>query len=556
MRKLNFQKIKEVIKMSKKKMSMGNDGIKDKYGEELPVLSKHASILEYEKLLDVKPPDFSKRTPGSPFWTRMAYFVTQQSINLQFQSFEISGKEKMGKDRGVLTVCWHTNGIMDVMPIIHHHPNYLVVGGRHDLVNHSILGFWARRLAVQPVVRQAELIRGGCSEEEAKYLNGRSLLRLSKGISSGFGGILMPEGTSHQNSHLIRLKTGPARVLTSAATIANFEGKLKPQIIPVGMHFRKRHLFRTDLWIECCDPIDYNLSEELLDMGAKYVKEEWIEPPAEDVYHVRDLLKENLDKITPGAVNWETYRGWRLLAHLKSRMENNTELTWREEVERAREWRELTEESMGTYEEQKEVGPRESKHTVLFSQAAEAAKILDEKNLDGRIIDKHGHLSKISPQKIFKSIPGTILGIILFPFLLFSSGVILALCYYLGNVTDEGEDARTSVHFVGFITTPLIIWPFMAALSVFLLAVLFGIRPAITGLEQITIFQSVPFYLLIWALMFPLFWLINVISFTFCFDSINNIYTEIKINNLNKSPSGKKLNDLLTSLNLEIKELI
>ena len=80
------------------------------------------------------------------------------------------------------------------------------------LVNHSILGFWARRMAVQPVVRQAELMRGGCTEEEAKYLNGRSLIRLSKGISAGFGGILMPEGTSHHESHLIRLKTGPARV--------------------------------------------------------------------------------------------------------------------------------------------------------------------------------------------------------------------------------------------------------------------------------------------------------------------------------------------------------
>lgn len=541
--------------MSKKKMSVGKDGIKDKYGEELPELSKHASILEYEKLLDVKPPDFSKKTPGSPFWTRLAYFVTQQSINLQYKTFEISGKEKMDKDRGTLTVCWHTNGIMDVMPIINHHPNYLVVGGRHDLVNHPILGFWARRLAVQPVVRQAELIRGGCTEEEAKYLNGRSLLRISKGISSGFGGILMPEGTSHQNSHLIRLKTGPARVLTSAATIANFEGRLKPNLIPVGMHFRKRHLFRTDIWIECCDPVEYKLSQELLEMGSKYVKEEWIEPPADDVYHVRDLLKENLDRITPGAINWDTYRGWRLLGHLKSRIQNKQKLSWREEVEGAREWRKLSEENLGTYQEQKEKGPKESKHSKLFLEAEEAAKILDSKNLDGTVINPNGELSKMSRKNILKSIPGALLGILLFPFLIFSSGVIMALCYYLGNVTDEGEDARTSIHYVGFITTPLIIWPFIAILAVYLLAVYFGVRPAITGLEQITLFQSVPFYLLIWISMFPLFWIINVTSFTFCFDSINNIYLELKLYDLNKSPSSKRLAQLLNSLNSKIKEL-
>ena len=241
--------------MSKKKMNTGKDGALDKRGEVLPELSKHASVLEYEKLLKVEPPDFSKKAPGSIFWTNVAYFLTNQATSMQYRTFETTGKEKLSKNCGILTVCWHTNGLMDVAPIMIHHPSYLVIGGRHDLVNHSILGFWARRMAVQPVVRQAELMRGGCTEEEAKYLNGRSLIRLSKGISAGFGGILMPEGTSHHESHLIRLKTGPARVLTSAATIANFQGKEKPQIVPVGLHFRKRHLFRTDIWVEFCDPV-------------------------------------------------------------------------------------------------------------------------------------------------------------------------------------------------------------------------------------------------------------------------------------------------------------
>ena len=178
--------------MSKKKMNTGKDGALDKRGEVLPELSKHASVLEYEKLLKVEPPDFSKKAPGSIFWTNVAYFLTNQATSMQYRTFETTGKEKLSKNCGILTVCWHTNGLMDVAPIMINHPSYLVIGGRHDLVNHSILGFWARRMAVQPVVRQAELMRGGCTEEEAKYLNGRSLIRLSKGISAGFGGILMP----------------------------------------------------------------------------------------------------------------------------------------------------------------------------------------------------------------------------------------------------------------------------------------------------------------------------------------------------------------------------
>jgi len=539
--------------MSKNKMSIGEDGATDKHGDILPELSKHSSVLEYEKLLNVQSPDYTNKTPGSTFWTKIAYFLTAQATKMQYRTFITSGKENMSKECGILTVCWHTNGLMDVAPIINHHPNYLVVGGRHDLVNHPLLGFWARRMAVQPVVRQAELMRGGCTEEEAKYLNGRSLIRLSKGISAGFGGILMPEGTSHHESHLIRLKTGPARVLTSAATIANFQGKEKPQIIPVGMHFRKRHLFRTDIWVEFSNPIDYKLSQELLDLGSKYNKEEWIEPPAKDVYHVRDLLKLNLEEVTPGAINWETYGGWKLLSHLKARNDDEQTLNWREEVESAREWRKLSDISIGTHEEQKESGPKQSEHTELFSQATKAAKILDNNKLDGRAINSKGELTKMSYSNMIKSIPGILLGIILFPFLLLSSGLTLAICNYLGNITDEGEDARTSIHFIGFILSPFLYWPITAAISVFLLASLLGIRPAIMGLEQITLFQSIPFYLMLWGLMFPIFWLINRISLTFCLDAWNDLLWEIRINNLQKRQSNDELRELLVSLNLKIK---
>ena len=543
------------VLMEKKQMSVGKDGAIDKYGDELPKLSKHASVLEYKKLLNVESPDYSKKTPGSSFWTRVAYFLARQSTQMQYRSFETTGKENMSHDCGTLTVCWHTNGLMDVAPIIIHHPTYVVVGGRHDLVNHSLLGFWAKRLAIQPVVRQAELMRGGCTEEEAKYLNGRSLIRLAKGISAGFGGILMPEGTSHHESHLIRLKTGPARVLTSAATIAIHQKKKKPQIIPVGMHFRKRHLFRTDIWVEFCNPIEYNLSDELLDLGSKYENEEWTEPPAEDVYHVRDLLKSNLDKITPGAINWDTYRGWKLLAHLEARKKSNKILTWREEVEMARGWRKLSDQNLGTYEDQKESDAKESKYSEIFSQATIAAKILDENKLDGGAINSDGILSKIAFGKIIKSIPGMLIGIILLPFLLLSSGITLIVCNYLSNITDEGEDARSSIHFVGFVSTPFVYWPITAALTVYLLALLFDVRPAIMGWEQITIFQSVPFYLIIWIIMFPLFLLINRISLTFCLDSWNDIMWQLRLNKLQNSSQGEELNELLSSLNLKIKEL-
>ena len=155
------------------------------------------------------------------------------------------------------------------------------------------------------------------------------------------------------------------------------------------------------------------------------------------------------------------------MGHIKSRMQSKKNLSWKEEVEKAREWRDLSDQSLGTHEEQKEKGPKESEFSELFSQETEAAKILDNNKLDGRAIDTNGTLRKHSIGNMIKSLPGILLGIFLLPFLFLSSGLILILCTYLGNITDEGEDARTSIHFVGFILTPFVYWSLMSAISVF-----------------------------------------------------------------------------------------
>ena len=41
----------------------------------LPILSKSSSNVNIQKLLDAPLPDFSKETPGSPFWTKFGMFL-------------------------------------------------------------------------------------------------------------------------------------------------------------------------------------------------------------------------------------------------------------------------------------------------------------------------------------------------------------------------------------------------------------------------------------------------------------------------------------------------
>ena len=255
------------------------DGATDHRGDKLPELSKSAKNMRMDKLLSAPMPKFDGNTPGSPFWSGVAYWIARRILAAQFRTSEVSGKETLPLDRGNLCCAWHTNGLMDPLQIVLKHPKNFVMGGRHDLVTRPLLSWWTRKLAVQPVVRKAELLRGGCSEEEASQINGRSLMMLSKGISSGFGCVLFPEGTSHDESSMLRFRTGPFRTVFAAAALAKASNKPLPAVIPIGLHFREREKFRTDVWVEYGLP--HNLSEEEipLDLVQAVSQGKWVEGP-------------------------------------------------------------------------------------------------------------------------------------------------------------------------------------------------------------------------------------------------------------------------------------
>ena len=295
-----------------------------------------------EKLMNTPMPSFDKATPGSPFWTKLAFFFCRRTAANQFRTIEYSGMENIPTDRGSLCAAWHTNGLIDPLGIMLAHPKEFVMGGRHDLVTRPVLSFWTRRLAVQPVVRKAELLRGGCSEEEATNLNGRSLITLASGIASGFGCVLFPEGTSHDLSHMIRFRTGPMRTVLAAAAIAKGGGKNCPVLQPVGLHFRVRHHYRTDMWVEFSDP--YFLPEDDIpeDLIEAVQKREWVEPPGDLVRSLRDGLRPHLLPITPNVSSWDEHGAFHLIAQLESRENKRPLDTWRKEVLAAREVRDLS----------------------------------------------------------------------------------------------------------------------------------------------------------------------------------------------------------------------
>jgi len=485
-----------------------NDGVLDHRGDTLPYLSKSAKNMKMDKLLTTPMPSFEGETPGSYFWTKLIYWICNRISKVQFRSLEASGIENIPTDRGSLCCAWHTNGVLDALQITLNHPRYFVLGARHDLVTRPMLGWWTRRMAVQPVVRKAELLRGGCTEEEANFLNGRSLMTLASGIANGYGCVLFPEGTSHNNSYMLRFRTGPMRTVLAAGALAATSDQKLPVLIPLGLHFRQKEHFRTDVWVEYGKPIQVESNDIPNNLIEAVGDGTWSEPPAESVFRLRDNLREKLVPLSPDVHSWEEYRGLQLLGHVKGRLEGNPPKSWSHEVKLARHFRTHFSDQQRSLDAD-DLQPPKITHP-LVEKAEQAAEILHNNGLDGRDLNaqstglRRGNLIK-TPLAISR----IALFILLSPVFLLSLLPQIALGRILGDSTDEGIDARTSYQFLAAMFGSITIWPISSTIIVALLFWQSSEIDAVLGFDWTTSIGegSAAVWSVIviaWLLMFPI----------------------------------------------------
>ncbi len=474
-------------------------------GEALPVLSASAKKMRIDKLLSAPLPTYASSVPGSYLWTKIAFWMCRRVSSVQFRTTSSSNLTPLEREgAGAMCCGWHTNGLMDPLSIFLHHPKEFVVGARHDLVTRPLLGWWTRRLAVQPVVRKAELLRGGCTEEEAMHLNGRSLLALASGIAHGFGCVLFPEGTSHSESHMIRFKTGPVRTVLAAAALAKANDLPLPTLLPVGLHFRTREHFRTDQYIEFGQPIEIEDALVPTELVEAVRNGDWVEPPAETVHTIRDRLQEVLPHMTPHVSSWQEHRALHVLAHVQARQTGVPLLSWQDEVHAARAIR-------TSWPERVESFPPTPLEGQRMETAKEAASILHAHGLDGRDLNPSGTgLRRASVVRAPMALLRWVLFALLLPFSLTSLGLQVLFGRLLGDSTDEGLDARTSYQFLAAFFGSLLIWPVIAA--VWTLVVWWNHEPlgTLLGLSSGWLVEATgsawASLVLVYLAWFPVFW--------------------------------------------------
>ncbi|MFI5231450.1 MAG: 1-acyl-sn-glycerol-3-phosphate acyltransferase [Gemmatimonadales bacterium] len=162
------------------------------------------------------------------------------------------GLENVPADRGGILVAWHPNALIDPALILSAFPQHVVFGARHGLFRIPILGAFMRAIGTIPIYRAQDL-KGGTVEAQ-RTRNDGSLDALADCITSGAFSALFPEGITHDAPFLKELKTGAARLYYRARTRTP-AGEPAPVVIPVGIHYDEKRVFRSSALVVFHPPL-------------------------------------------------------------------------------------------------------------------------------------------------------------------------------------------------------------------------------------------------------------------------------------------------------------
>jgi glycerol-3-phosphate O-acyltransferase/dihydroxyacetone phosphate acyltransferase len=207
--------------------------------------------------------------------------------NTFFRRIDVVGEENIPSAGPVIFAGNHPNALMDGWLLIARCGRWPV----HFMANaklwkYRLLGRMLDASGAVPVYRR--------EEHDGDVDNSDAFDKLYEVIEAGECMGIFPEGVSHTESQLSKLKTGTARIALSVAA----RGKVKVTIIPCGLNYIHRHRFRSQVSIEFGEPI--------------LINDEWMTKFADDergtVRQLTEHLADALMAVTLNAPDWSTLR--------------------------------------------------------------------------------------------------------------------------------------------------------------------------------------------------------------------------------------------------------
>ena len=218
---------------------------------------------------------------------RLINWLIRIVINTFFRRIDVANFDNVPKDGPVIFAGNHPNALMD---------GWLLTAkcGRWPLHFMANAKLWKYRM-LAPILDASGAVPVYSREEsDGETNNDEAFARLYDVVESGNCMGIFPEGISHVESQLTKLKTGAARVALAVAA----RGKVRIKIVPCGLNYIHRHRFRSQVLIEFGEPI--------------VIDAEWIrnyqKNERETVRKLTEYLTAALTSVTLNAPDWRTLR--------------------------------------------------------------------------------------------------------------------------------------------------------------------------------------------------------------------------------------------------------
>ncbi len=206
----------------------------------------------------------------------------------------------------LLVVANHPNVSVDPVLLTDVVPRPLRFLAKSTMFDKPLTGAFLRQIGALPAYRAQD------GQDTSK--NADTFDAVSDALKAGDAVAIFPEGVSHNETGMVSLKSGAARMALRSAV-----GGAPPRILPVGLHYRDKERWRSQAvvrvgptinvgqWLEdtnrTADPSDRDLVAELTGLIEQALRAVTVNAPSEQVLRSADRLAEATGRSTSQCVD-------------------------------------------------------------------------------------------------------------------------------------------------------------------------------------------------------------------------------------------------------------
>jgi 1-acyl-sn-glycerol-3-phosphate acyltransferase len=198
------------------------------------------------------------------------------------------GCEHIPLEGAVVFVGNHPNSLIDPLVAIASSTRHIHFAAKDVLFESRLLRVFLDAMGAVPIRRRMDHPDGGLDNSSAF----QALYEVLE--SEGAVGIF-PEGVSHNAAHLLRLKTGAARIALGAR-VQN--PGLKLSIIPIGLNYTHPRQFRSRVLVQFGEPLEVD----------QIWSERFSANPKDTAIALTETIQNRLEALTINAKDWRTLR--------------------------------------------------------------------------------------------------------------------------------------------------------------------------------------------------------------------------------------------------------